>query len=118
MVCDQTSKVTVIIKDSHNIFNENHKKVLAPTSQTTNREEFCADDSHSGGGSSFDDAIAEVNLLVMAMVVMVMMTMMMMTMTMVMMTMMVMMVPKVGEGPNWPGTSYESWGEIPQVGLR
>ena len=91
------------------------KKVLAPTSQTTNREEFCADDSHSGGGSSFDDAIAEVNLLV---VVMVMMTMRMMVMTMVMMTMMVMMVPKVGEGPNWPGTSYESWGEIPQVGPR
>ena len=114
--------MTVVIKDSHNIFNENHKKVLAPTSQTTNREEFCADDSHSGGGSSFDDAIAEVNLLVMAMVVMVMMTMMMMmmtmVMTMVMMTMMVMMVPKVGEGPNWPGTSYESWGEIPQVGPR
>ena len=22
---------------------------------------------------------------------------------------------KVGEGPDWPGTSYESWGEIPQV---
>ena len=22
---------------------------------------------------------------------------------------------KVGEGPDWPGTSYESWGEMPQV---
>jgi len=58
-------------------------QVLAPTSQTTNREEFCADDSHSGGGSTFEDAIAE-----------------------------------VGEGPDWPGTSYESWGEIPQERAR
>ena len=39
-------------------------KVLAPTSQTTNREEFCADDSHSGGGSTFEDAIAEVSLMI------------------------------------------------------
>ena len=38
-------------------------KVLAPTSQTTNREEFCADDSHSGGGSTFEDAITEVSLM-------------------------------------------------------
>ena len=37
-------------------------KVLAPTCQTTNREEFCADDSHSGGGSTFEDAIAAVTV--------------------------------------------------------
>ena len=48
---------------------------------------------------------------------MIVMMVMVMVMTMMVM-MMVMMVPKVGEGPNWPGTSYESWGEIPQVGLR
>ena len=31
------------------------------------------------------------------------------------MMMMMKMISKVGEGPDWPGTSYESWGEIPQV---
>jgi len=64
------SEVTVIASGT---------QVLAPTCQTTSPSEFCADDSHSGGGSSFQDAIAA-----------------------------------VGEGSLWPGTSFESWGEMPQ----
>ena len=93
-------------------------KVLAPTSQTTNREEFCADDSHSGGGSTFEDAIAQVHANAMWQVnncdkvifldksnsVIIWVN-----------TKIKICFTKVGEGPDWPGTSYESWGEMPQV---
>ena len=54
-------------------------------------------------------------LIEMVMIVMkVIVVMLMMTIVMMMM-MMMRIISKVGEGADWPGTSYESWGEIPQV---